>query len=59
MKEIEYNGQMIPAKLYLESTDELPAHEVIDRRGIFVICREKDTDKLFFYAEHKPITYEG
>lgn len=59
MREIEYDGQMIPAKNYLISTDELPAHEVIDRRGIFIICRETATGELFFYAEHKPITYEG
>lgn len=59
MKEIEYNGQMIPAKNYLISTDELPAHEIIDRRGIFVICRETASGELFFYGEHKPITYDG
>lgn len=59
MKSIDYNGQKIPAKTYLISTDELPTHEVIDRNGIFVICRETETGGLFFYAEHKPITYEG
>ena len=57
MKFINYKGQTIPVKSYLISTNELPAHEIIDRHGIFVICRETATGELFSYGEHKPITY--